>query len=91
MKRGLKLIDGDTIKANVQRLNPGPDEEGIETISATMPTSMMTSPNPGPDEEGIETFATQAKNSILPNVRTQAPMKRGLKPKSQLNLERVLS
>ena len=36
--------------------NPGPDEEGIETIVYTTNRSSSVCPNPGPDEEGIETF-----------------------------------
>jgi len=36
-------------------------------------------PNPGPDEEGIETLSLLVLGIPCGNVRTQAPMKRGLK------------
>ena len=37
------------------------------------------SPNPGPDEEGIETLDQGQQQQKKNHVRTQAPMKRGLK------------
>jgi len=42
--------------------NPGPDEEGIETIYDDIMKGKKTHcPNPGPDEEGIETRITSIK------------------------------
>jgi len=58
--------------------NPGPDEEGIETLVGSGVTVSVTSPNPGPDEEGIETNGSPG-GAYRTLVRTQAPMKRGLK------------
>ena len=59
--------------------NPGPDEEGIETSAHHFHSPVVGSPNPGPDEEGIETSVSNSSYCVFIFVRTQAPMKRGLK------------
>jgi len=57
MKRGLKLRGiGLREVVIVPRPNPGPDEEGIETLFLVLSEPRPRCPNPGPDEEGIETY-----------------------------------
>ena len=55
MKRGLKLVALNDVFHYVECPNPGPDEEGIETICRFRLRGRSSGPNPGPDEEGIET------------------------------------
>jgi len=63
MKRGLKLSRVNQCPKTSSSPNPGPDEEGIETISSTEIYGTVIRPNPGPDEEGIETKRWLLKHS----------------------------
>ena len=56
MKRGLKRFRLPRHHQRQTRPNPGPDEEGIETMEPELNLNDIVSPNPGPDEEGIETY-----------------------------------
>jgi len=59
MKRGLKPVSVRLgIVTEAPGPNPGPDEEGIETLALTPGWIKRSCPNPGPDEEGIETLSS---------------------------------
>jgi len=66
MKRGLKHRVSKLMRARACSPNPGPDEEGIETIWMAAFLQPDFGPNPGPDEEGIETFSISSAVKILP-------------------------
>ena len=64
MKRGLKLICRASPAPAARGPNPGPDEEGIETLARYSQQYRHTlSPNPGPDEEGIETYCAPSEKT----------------------------